>query len=67
MPSQTLNLLVVDDEPGMRLGVERDVAFAITANPATLIQMARTADERIALIRSLRAALVQRAEGRSNP
>jgi hypothetical protein len=26
----------------MRLGVVRDVAFAITANPATLIQMART-------------------------
>jgi len=29
----------------MRLGIVRDVAFAITANPATLIQMARTADE----------------------
>ncbi|MBP7745620.1 MAG: GH3 auxin-responsive promoter family protein [Phycisphaerae bacterium] len=29
----------------MRLGVVRDVAFAITANPATLIQMARTTDE----------------------
>lgn len=29
----------------MRLGVVRDVAFAITANPATLIQMARTAAE----------------------
>jgi hypothetical protein len=27
----------------MRLGVTRDVSFAITANPATLIQMARTA------------------------
>lgn len=30
----------------MRLGIVRDVAFAITASPATLIQMARTADER---------------------
>jgi hypothetical protein len=29
----------------MRLGIGRDVAFAITASPATLIQMARTADE----------------------
>jgi len=29
----------------MRLGVVRDVAFAITANPATLIQLARTAAE----------------------
>lgn len=29
----------------MRLGIVRDVAFAITANPATLIQMARTAAE----------------------
>jgi hypothetical protein len=29
----------------MRLAVVRDVAFAITANPATLIQMARTAAE----------------------
>ena len=27
----------------MRLGIVRDVAFAITASPATLIQMARTA------------------------
>ena len=29
----------------MRLGVERDVAFAITANPATLIRLAQTADQ----------------------
>jgi hypothetical protein len=29
----------------MRLGIGRDVAFAITASPATLIQMARTASE----------------------
>ncbi|MBL8877538.1 MAG: GH3 auxin-responsive promoter family protein [Phycisphaerales bacterium] len=29
----------------MRLGVVRDVAYAITANPATLIQMAKIADE----------------------
>lgn len=29
----------------MRLGMGRDVAFAVTANPATLIEMARTADE----------------------
>ncbi len=29
----------------MRCGVVRDVAFAITANPATLIRLARTADE----------------------
>lgn len=29
----------------IRLGVMRDVAYAITANPATLIQMARIADE----------------------
>jgi len=28
----------------MRLGITRDVAFAVTANPATLIQMAKTAD-----------------------
>ena len=39
----------------MRLGIVRDVAFAITANPATLIQMARTADEHAeALIRDVR-------------
>jgi hypothetical protein len=30
----------------MRLGVTRDVAWAITASPATLIQMARVASER---------------------
>jgi hypothetical protein len=29
----------------MRLGIDRDVAFAITANPATLIQMARVVNE----------------------
>lgn len=29
----------------MRFGIIRDVAFAITANPATLIRMAQTADE----------------------
>ncbi len=29
----------------MRLGISRDVAFAITASPATLIQMARIASE----------------------
>jgi hypothetical protein len=29
----------------MRLGVMRDVAFAITASPATLIRLAQTADE----------------------
>lgn len=39
----------------MRLGVVRDVAFAITANPATLLQMARTADEQSeTLIRDVR-------------
>jgi hypothetical protein len=39
----------------MRLGMARDVSFAVTANPATLIQMARTADEHSeALIRDLR-------------
>lgn len=39
----------------MRLGIARDVAFAITANPATLIQMARVADEESeALIRDVR-------------
>jgi hypothetical protein len=38
----------------MRLGIVRDVAFAITASPATLIQMARTADEESeALIRDV--------------
>ncbi|MEW6250459.1 MAG: GH3 auxin-responsive promoter family protein, partial [Planctomycetota bacterium] len=38
----------------MRLGIVRDVAFAITASPATLIQMARTADEHSeALIRDV--------------
>jgi hypothetical protein len=29
----------------MRLGIVRDVGFAVTANPATLIQLARTADQ----------------------
>ncbi len=29
----------------MRFGVSRDVAFAVTASPATLIQLARVADE----------------------
>lgn len=39
----------------MRLGVSRDVAFAITANPSTLIQMARTAsDHGETLIRDVR-------------
>lgn len=39
----------------MRLGVVRDVAYAITANPATLIQMARVADEQSEeLIRDIR-------------
>jgi hypothetical protein len=39
----------------MRLGIVRDVAFAITASPATLIQMARTADEECEiLIRDVR-------------
>lgn len=39
----------------MRLGAGRDVAFAITANPATLIQMARTTDEHSeTLIRDVR-------------
>ena len=39
----------------MRLGIARDVAFAITANPATLIQMARIADEQSdTLIRDVR-------------
>ncbi len=38
----------------MRLGLARDVAFAITANPATLIGMARCADEHAeALIRDI--------------
>ncbi len=50
----------IDDPSGryyalMRLGVQRDVAFAVTANPATLIQMARTADEQSeTLIRDVR-------------
>ena len=39
----------------MRFAVVRDVAFAITANPATLIRMAQTADEESeALIRDVR-------------
>lgn len=39
----------------MRLAMERDVAFAITANPATLIQLARTVDEQSeTLIRDVR-------------
>jgi hypothetical protein len=39
----------------MRLGITRDVAFAITANPATLIQMARIVDEHSeTLIRDVR-------------
>lgn len=39
----------------MRLGVTRDVSFAITANPATLIRMAQTANEESeALIRDVR-------------
>lgn len=65
----------------MRLAVERDVALAITANPATLIQMARVADENSEeLIRDVRdgtvsarvvpdSALRQRIEARlrANP
>jgi hypothetical protein len=39
----------------MRYGVARDVSFAITANPATLIRMAQTADAHAdALIRDVR-------------
>lgn len=39
----------------MRLGIVRDVAFAITANPATLIQLARTANDHAeTLIRDVR-------------
>ncbi len=39
----------------MRLGIARDVSFAITANPATLIRMARVAaDESESLIRDVR-------------
>ena len=39
----------------MRLGISRDVAFAVTANPATLIQMAKTADDHSeTLIRDVR-------------
>lgn len=39
----------------MRLGITRDVAFAITANPATLIEMARTANQHAdTLIRDVR-------------
>lgn len=34
----------------IRLGIERDVAFAITANPATLIQLAKAANERSELL-----------------
>jgi len=38
----------------MRLGIVRDVGFAVTANPATLIQLARTADrESEAMIRDV--------------
>ncbi len=39
----------------VRLAIERDVAFAVTANPATLVQLARTAhEESEALIRDVR-------------
>ncbi len=39
----------------MRFGVARDVAFLITASPATLLRLARTADERAEqLIRDVR-------------
>ncbi len=39
----------------MRSAIEKDVAFAITANPSTLIRLARTMDERKAdLIRDVR-------------
>ncbi len=45
----------------MRFGIVRDVAFAITANPATLIQMARTADEHSErLIRDVRDGTLAR-------
>lgn len=45
----------------MRLGVVRDVAFAVTANPATLIQMARTADgESETLFRDVRDGTLSR-------
>lgn len=43
----------------MRLGVGRDVAFCITASPATLIQLARVADEeRERLVRDVRDGTV---------
>lgn len=43
----------------MRLGIVRDVAFGITANPATLIQLARTVDtHREAIIRDVRDGTV---------
>ena len=39
----------------MRLGIVRDIGFAVTASPATLIQMARTVDEHSeTLIRDVR-------------
>lgn len=39
----------------MRSGIARDVAFAVTANPATLVQLARLADEQSeAIIRDVR-------------
>lgn len=51
----------IDDPRGRyyalaRFGVVRDVAFAVTANPATLIRIAQTADEESeTLIRDVRA------------
>ena len=47
-------------------GVPAETA-RFTRDAETLQQVTQTANERIAPIRSLRAALVQRAEGRSNP
>ncbi len=56
----TPDLALVDDTTArhyalMRMGIARDVAFAITANPATLIQMARIiSDHSEQLIRDVR-------------
>jgi hypothetical protein len=56
------------DEPGaryytlMRLGAQRDVSFAVTANPATLIRLAQTANEQVEhLIRDIHEGTISDA------
>ncbi|MBK8913637.1 MAG: GH3 auxin-responsive promoter family protein [Phycisphaerales bacterium] len=52
----------------MRSGIARDVAFAVTANPATLVQLARLADEQSeSLIRDVRDGALSADLGADEP